>query len=102
MTYSQILTALRRAGFRVTDKETTPGAKKAWLDPPSYLRERAACMAAVALALPCTIYPNDGFQCRGNGFEAEFQTYPEKGPCLFVAVYQKTRRGLAYEMGVDC
>lgn len=100
MTYTEIISSLKKAGFRLKEKETTAGAKKAWLDAP--VQSKSECMQAALKALPVPAsLSDDEREIHGRGFECEFQTYSGKA-CLFIAVYQKGRRGLEYEMGIDC
>jgi hypothetical protein len=95
MTYTQIISALRKAGFRVQGKETTDGARKAWLAMTVALT-RSECLDRAEKAVGAL---------HGVGYRIEYQEAEEYGydsPALFVAVTKGRPRGMEYRMGIDC
>lgn len=102
-TFTQILKDLRKAGFKVVSKETTPGAHKAWLDHKTIKdTDWAGFMHAANKALRPFIISFTMEEIVGQNFRIEYQDELEYRN-LFLAYYPKSRpRSLEYRMGIDC
>lgn len=104
----KITDALSSMGYKVTEREDTTGAKKAWLDGPSKDKHNEASFKKLASALqkklpelksnfvPArTTYST--MKIEGDGFEIE----PQGNGTIFLAVYKGGPAGMEYSMGID-
>jgi len=103
---NELIDIAKELGFKVSDRETTKGAVKVWLDRPIDSDEYFSVVTLAEVlqdAIPSQNVRLDDARCvRGNGFEAELQSYNPQVVTLFIACYRSGDAGLEYEMGVDC
>ena len=104
----KITDALSSLGYKVTEREDTAGAKKAWLDGQSKDRHTEASFKKLADDLQKKL-PGLKFnfvpastsysimKIEGDGFEIE----PQGNGSIFLAVYKGGEAGMEYSMGID-
>lgn len=107
VTVGNLVAALKKAGFKVKDKETTEGAYKTWLElrkvekGKSYFVETMDAARNALTPFGIRFYDNDGCGFRGRGWELEYQNEWEyRG--IFLAIYKGRPREVEYAHGIDC
>lgn len=104
----KITDALSSFGYKVTEREDTAGAKKAWLDGPTKDRHTEASFKKLAndlqkklSGLKFNFVPARTtysiMKIEGDGFEIE----PQGNGSIFLAVYKSGSAGVEYSMGID-
>jgi len=104
----KITDVLSSMGYKVTEREDTAGAKKAWLDGPSKDRHTEVSFKKLAddlqkklPGLKSNFVPARTtysiMKIEGDGFEIE----PQGNGTIFLAVYKGGSAGMEYSMGID-
>lgn len=102
----ELVSIMRELGFKRSDRETTKGAVKVWME--RRIEHKESFLLSTLAEVMQDAIPSQHPQLRagdvlqGDDFEAEIQSYDPRVVTVFIACYRDGSKGLAYSMGIDC